>query len=263
MKMTRECPVISHIFFADDSLFFLKASIHECNKLISILDKYCAASGQSINFSNLLSFSIPIHLRSSNLIYATVSKCQLYTQKGWKQKFLSHKLMSHVKCFFWGGDAHEKHIHWVKWERMSHPKKEGGLGFRDLNAFNLALLAKQGIPPWKSILQGRDLLLEGIRWQVGNGLNISFWTQKWAPYHEDFYIRTPCGPFNNSQLVSDFILDGAWNMSKLKAHVSDQEANFIAKIPIFRTHTNDNRLALRCERKLYCEIRIMSSFEMA
>nr|GEV77104.1 cytochrome P450 [Tanacetum cinerariifolium] len=54
-----------------------------------------------------------------------------------------NKLMSHVKHFFWGGDAHEKHIHWVKWECMCHPKEEGGHRFRDLNAFNLALLAKQ------------------------------------------------------------------------------------------------------------------------
>ncbi|GKF35841.1 hypothetical protein Tco_0112599, partial [Tanacetum coccineum] len=91
----------------------------------------------------------------------------------------------------------------------------------------------------KFIARPCDILLEGIRWQVGNGTDISFWTQKWVPYHEDFYIRTPRGPFDNSLLVSDFISDGAWNMSKLKAHVSDEEANFVAEIPIFRTHTND------------------------
>ncbi|GJX63888.1 reverse transcriptase [Tanacetum coccineum] len=31
IKMARNCPVISHIFFADDSLFFLKAKITECD----------------------------------------------------------------------------------------------------------------------------------------------------------------------------------------------------------------------------------------
>ncbi|GKB64615.1 reverse transcriptase [Tanacetum coccineum] len=226
MKMARECPVISHIFFAGDSLFFLKASIHECSKLISILDKYYVASGQSINFSKSAAIFSPntsqelqldlcrclkvtimdtkgtylglptIHGRNKNELLSYILDRVLKKMQGWKQKFLSHagrtiliklviqsipsyamqcyilpagflnKLMSHVKHFFWGGDAHEKHIHWIKWERLSRPKKE----------------------------------------------------------------------------------DGAWNMSKLKAHISDEEANFIAEIPISRTHTND-RIIRHCDTK--------------
>ncbi|GJX88860.1 hypothetical protein Tco_0340874 [Tanacetum coccineum] len=49
--MSGNCPVISHVFFADDSLFFLKAKASECDCLIGLIDQYCKASGQSINFS--------------------------------------------------------------------------------------------------------------------------------------------------------------------------------------------------------------------
>ncbi|GKA58169.1 reverse transcriptase [Tanacetum coccineum] len=59
IKMARTCPVISHIFFAHDSIFFLKTSQAECESLVSILDAYSHASGQNVNFQKSSAFFSP------------------------------------------------------------------------------------------------------------------------------------------------------------------------------------------------------------
>ncbi|WZZ64930.1 hypothetical protein YC2023_076300 [Brassica napus] len=50
IKVARACPSISHLFFADDSLFFCKAQREECLTILKILKEYEVVSGQLINF---------------------------------------------------------------------------------------------------------------------------------------------------------------------------------------------------------------------
>lgn len=51
MKICRASPLISHLFFADDALFFIRATLKNCKVLDEILKNYCLASGQVVNLS--------------------------------------------------------------------------------------------------------------------------------------------------------------------------------------------------------------------
>ncbi|KAM2871279.1 hypothetical protein FF1_018936 [Malus domestica] len=46
--------------------------------------------------------------------------------------------------FWWGNGSEDRKIHWRSWDKTCKPKGECGLGFHDLYAFNMAVLAKPG-----------------------------------------------------------------------------------------------------------------------
>jgi energy-coupling factor transporter ATP-binding protein EcfA2 len=53
--------------------------------------------------------------------------------------------MSKMICrYWWSQQDKEIKMHWVTWEEVCRRKEEGGLGYRDLHLFNLAMLARQG-----------------------------------------------------------------------------------------------------------------------
>jgi hypothetical protein len=56
---------------------------------------------------------------------------------------------------------------WVKWEDICKPKKEGGLGVKNLRVMNLSLLAKWR---WKLLLEGNELWKKVVMAKYGSNV---------------------------------------------------------------------------------------------
>ena len=114
-----------------------------------------------------------------------------------------------IRNFWWGDEENRRKVHWMSWDKMTKPKAQGGIGFRDLRLFNQALLAKQAwrlieypesvcarvlkakyypsgdlidtafiqntSPCWQGIMHGLDLLKRGVIWRINSGTKVKFW----------------------------------------------------------------------------------------
>jgi hypothetical protein len=169
--------------------------------------------------------------------------------------------------YWWGDDDEQKHMHWFAWWKMCIPKKKGGMGFRDLHCFNLAMLAKQSwrlfcepdslcaqilkakyypsgdllnadlkkgaAYTWQSIWAGLQTLKRGYIWRVGDGSNINIWTDSWIPCSCSRKVITPRGHTVYTK-VSELIdpITRAWDVELLKSIFNDVDVMRILQIPL-------------------------------
>ena len=90
------------------------------------------------------------------LIKAVAQSIPIYTMSVFQIPIkLCDELDALYAKFWWGQVGNERKIHWRSWDKLSISKKDGGMGFHDLRAFNLAMLAKQG---WRMIQESDSLL---------------------------------------------------------------------------------------------------------
>ena len=150
------------------------------------------------------------------LIKSVAQAIPVYSMSCFKlPRGLCDHIKSIIRKFWWGCKQGERKPTWVSWDVMTRPKHVGGLGFRDLELFNLALLARQawrifmepsslsakilkasyfpettlleaelGSRPsqiWRAILEGRDVLKQGVIKLIGNGQNTDIWVDNWIP----------------------------------------------------------------------------------
>lgn len=285
IKVARNAPTISHMFFADDAYIFCKASKENAEQMLQILNLFEQASGQMINkekssvcFSRntpnwvrgelceVLGFTeaddhttylgLPnVVGRKKTAIFGYLKEKMQARIQGWDKKWLSKggkeillktiaqalpnysmsvfllpvetcRDLEQMMCKYWWktGNNRDKSIHWASWRNMCRMKSAGGLGFRNLREFNMALIGKQGwrllIHPeklvskvykaryfpndsfldakiggspsyiWRSIMETRNMLKQGTSCRIGDGSQVNIMGDPWLPSVDDPFVHS-------------------------------------------------------------------------
>ncbi|XP_042969115.1 uncharacterized protein LOC122301804 [Carya illinoinensis] len=177
--------------------------------------------------------------------------------------------------FWWGHMQNDRRIHWRGWSRMGDSKKRGGLGFRELESFNKAMLAKQvwrmlnnpsslvarvmkekyfkrenllearlGRGPsliWRSLWSSMSLIKSGLIWQVGRGNKIKVWKDKWIPSSSFHMVSSPVNLLDEDACVNQLIdgYTGHWKTELISKVFSAEDAEAICCIPLSRMGSED------------------------
>ncbi|KAL6182332.1 hypothetical protein ACLB2K_043755 [Fragaria x ananassa] len=91
---------------------------------------------------------------------------------------------------------------------------------------------------WRGIFEARDLLVNGTRWQIGDGCSVRAWEDPWLPRPRDFWPLSQRSSSN--MLVSDFIsVDRMWNVDLVGEHFEQADVDLILTIPLSRRASPD------------------------
>jgi hypothetical protein len=182
-------------------------------------------------------------------------------------KTLCDEISAMISRFWWAQHDKENKVHWLSWETLTKSKRDGGLGFRDLHGFNLAMLARQAwrlvIAPdslcaqvlkakyypqtstleakptqgmsytFRSILKGVELAKEGIVWRIGDGSNVNICSDHWLPRDDALKPITPrrqCVLTKVNELIDP--VNGQWDEQLVRDTFWQIDADVILSIPI-------------------------------
>ncbi|GAA0159111.1 hypothetical protein LIER_38794 [Lithospermum erythrorhizon] len=132
VKINRGRPSVSYILFADDIFVFCRATVKEVEVVMQNLEDYELASGQKVNVEKS---SVSFECRMVGDTKEAVMRILRMKEVQDQGKYLG--LPSHI-----GRTKSSKYG--LRNALREMPKYDGGLGFKDLECMNLALLARQG-----------------------------------------------------------------------------------------------------------------------
>ncbi|KAL4333862.1 hypothetical protein GQ457_07G011430 [Hibiscus cannabinus] len=154
--------------------------------------------------------------------------------------------------FWWMSQSSSKGIHWCSWSHLAKPKAAGGMGFRDMSKFNVALLARQC---WRLVRQpscflalvlkaslwsARGLIEKGYIWRIGSGASINIWNEPWLPGWGDNRVRNHDNDIRYTN-VSNLIDQSSkqWRYEVIRELFDDDYVARICSIPLPRVDLAD------------------------
>ncbi|XP_030925104.1 uncharacterized protein LOC115952172 [Quercus lobata] len=174
-------------------------------------------------------------------------------------KGLVRDLESMISKFWWGYSGEHRKTHWVKWERLCEAKEVGGLGFREIEKFNDALLARQ---VWRminntdslchrvfkarffpdcSILDAKESSSGSYAWKSIIGEAVRIKEDRWLPGHVNGSVISPLPSMAPDVKVSSLIDPArvAWRTEVVQQLFLPHEADMILGIPLSSRRPDD------------------------
>lgn len=190
------------------------------------------------------------------LLKAVIAAMPTYAMSSFKLPVsLCKRIQSALTRFWWDNNPEKRKMCWVSWDSLSRPKGAGGLGFREIENFNDALLGKlswrilknpqsllgqvllgkychnklfmnSSLPSnpshgWRGIMAGREVLRKGLGWIVGDGKSIKVWEDAWLSTSSPISIADPPLLTQENLKVSDFLHpeDNSWDVNMIRTHL--------------------------------------------